>query len=79
MTEELKWIDWALDGKPVWNLGQIDTKTERGLNKLVKQGKLLKARAPWCFMSPLKTVWFLPGCAPVEVALSNHNHHTPGG
>lgn len=55
------WTDTALDGEPVWSIGQIDDATARALNRLVKQGWLAKSRLRWCGISGLKTVWHLPG------------------
>jgi len=55
------WINVALSGKPVWNIGQIDKPTARALDKMVQQGVLEKDRAHWMHISPLKTVWHLPG------------------
>ncbi len=61
------WIDRALAGESVWNLGQINKATTRMLGKLAKQGVLVKSRAHWQFISPLKTVWHLPDYPPMEV------------
>lgn len=55
-----EWIDGAMAGEPVWNIGQISPSTARSLDKLVKIGKLAKSRHSFCGISPLKTVWHLP-------------------
>lgn len=55
------WINRALAGDPIWQLGQIDRPTERALNRLVRQGELRKHRVRFMGISPLKTVWCKPG------------------
>ena len=55
------WIARALSGVgSVWNIGQLDKPTERALDKLVRKGRLIKSRARWCNISPLKSVWYAP-------------------
>ncbi len=55
------WINLALLGtESIWNIGQLEQATVRALDKLVRQGKLVKTRARFCNISSLKTVWFSP-------------------
>jgi len=61
------WLNRALDGAPVWNLGQLSNLDRRVLDQAVRAGELLKARARWRFISPLKTVWYRADCTPQEV------------
>lgn len=57
-----EWIEIALTGDDgVWQIGQIDKPTERALNKMVRQGKLCKARGRWMGISNPKTIWHRPG------------------
>jgi hypothetical protein len=57
-----QWIEFALGGELVVDIGQIDKTTQRALNKLVREGKLARCRGFWCslLIGPLKTIW----CAP---------------
>ena len=55
-----EWIERVLSGEAVWNIGQIDDETARALNRLVKQGRAIKARGSFCGISQPKTIWCLP-------------------
>lgn len=68
MVSTQEWIETALGGESVWNIGQIDDATARALNKLVKQGRLAKSRLSWCGISALRTVWHLPNMEPLTGA-----------
>lgn len=59
--ETQAWIDRACAGEAVWDIGQIDAQTARALDKLVRRGLLLKLRGSFMGMSPLKTIWAMPG------------------
>ena len=61
------WLNRALDGDPVWNLGQLSEDDIRVLNQAVRAGKLLKDRVSWRAMSPIKTVWYREDRPPQEV------------
>ncbi len=54
------WIDRALGGAPVMDIGQLDKATVGALNALVRKGALAKSRQSFCGISALKTVWHLP-------------------
>lgn len=57
-----EWIAQALTGDDgVWQIGQIDDVTARALNKLVRQGRLCKARGRFMGISNPKTIWHRPG------------------
>lgn len=61
MTKDIgtyEWLDRALNGDPVWDLGQLSKLDQGVLDQAVHAGQLLKARARWQFISPLKTVWY---------------------
>lgn len=60
MPSTAEWIETALSGESVWDIGQITGETARALNNLVKQGRLEKSRLRWCGISAPKTVWHLP-------------------
>lgn len=62
-----EWLNRALDGDPVWDLGQLSTDDRAALNQAVRAGKLLKSRAHWLFISPLKTVWYRADNVPQPV------------
>ena len=57
-----QWIEIALSGELVVDIGQIDKATARELNRLVKAGKLARCRGFWSSMlvGPLKTIWAAP-------------------
>lgn len=59
---QAEWIEIAKTGADgVWQIGQIDKATARALDKLVRQGVLVKCRGRFCGISPLKTIWCAPG------------------
>ena len=57
-----EWVDTALSGNLVVDIGQIDKATAAALNKLVREGKLARCRGYWSnlLIGPAKTIW----CAP---------------
>jgi len=57
-----EWIEAALSGELVVNIGQLDKQTVAALNKLVREGKLARCRGYWCslLIGPLKTIWAAP-------------------
>ena len=70
MTDVYKKRDFvqaALDGEIVCNIGQVDTAAKRELDRLAKIGTLTKWRGHWYpdprwpeGLGPLKSCWALP-------------------
>lgn len=56
------WTDRALSGETVWNIGQLCPSTVRALDRLARQGRLVKGKALWAGLR-LKTVWARPDVA----------------
>lgn len=50
----------ALSGTAVWDIGQIGDATARKLNRLVKEGALLRCKGSWNGISPTKVLWCRP-------------------
>jgi hypothetical protein len=62
-----KFVDDALSGAVVCNIGQVTQADKRALDKMVKAGTLVKWRGHWFpvagaswGLGPLKTCWGLP-------------------
>lgn len=55
----MPWVERALSGHPVWNIGQLSKADVLALDRKVRAGLLVKRRAYWCGLA-LKTVWHLP-------------------
>ena len=60
-------VSGVLNGAVICNVGQIDKANQRALNRLVRDGVLVKWRGYWHPVSgasfgigPLKTCWALP-------------------
>ena len=65
-------LNRALEGYPVWDIGQLSKLDVKVLNQAVRAGKLRKARAHWMSISPLKTVWYREGFEPQEVMAAEY-------
>jgi hypothetical protein len=70
------WCTVALSGALVTNIGQIDSRTARALDRQVRAGNLAKGRGFWTIpmMGPLKTIWGTPAAlaaSPRVVAITS--------
>lgn len=57
MPDQSVFIELALSGTPVWNIGQLTPATKRKLDALVKAGKLIKNQDYWMGLGHLRPVW----------------------
>ena len=73
------WLDRALGGTPVWNLGQLSQADVGVLNQAVRAGYLVKERAHWRGMSNTKkAVWFrVDDVPPQEVMAAQYRNGVP--
>lgn len=64
-----EWLDRALAGTPVWDMGQLGDGVLRALNRAVRAGKISKARTKWMFLArgATRSVWFREDNVPGEV------------
>lgn len=53
------WLNVALSGSPVWDIGQLDKTTKRQLDRLVRDGKLSKSKLCWMNLGRPRSVWHL--------------------
>lgn len=53
---QMEFVNRALRGELVWNIGQLNRSTIAALNHLVGRGDLVKTRADWQSLCT-KTVW----------------------
>ena len=68
-TGTYAWLNRALDGTPVWDMGQLGKLDRRVLDQAARAGKLKKARVRWMFIAnaPKRAVWYRPDLPPQEV------------
>jgi len=62
-----EWLNRALDGTPVWDLGQLCADDRMVLNRAVRAGKLCKGRGRFCGIPRLKTIWYREDCVPQAI------------
>jgi len=64
----VNWLDVALSGTPVVNIGQLSKSDVQSLNQAAKRGALVKGKGFWwATLGPLKTWWYLEGFEPQGV------------
>jgi len=66
------WVRRVLAGTPIWDIGQLDRRTVKRLNRLVEKGDLECERVSWMSISRPKKVWFRPGYEPLEVLVARY-------
>ena len=70
--EDFNWLNHALDGNSVMQLGQVPDAYVKVLNQAVRAGKLKKGKGRFMGISPLKTIWYREDRIPQEVMVHEY-------